>query len=110
MVISQLKEGKITEEKFMQSRRDFENIREINKYIFNTLKQPINYENNATMLNTIQNIESLYFEYLKVLPTNIMDFQQEKLESYLLLFGATLLGLSLYAGEVLFYSYTANKR
>lgn len=71
---------KSTDEKFLQSKNDFVNIREISKHVLNTLKEQAG-SNNSEILNIIQFIEELYLEYLKVLPTNIMDFQPEKLES-----------------------------
>lgn len=70
-----------TDEKFLQSKSDFTNIRGINEYIFETLKTQEGISNNKDTLNTIQFIEELYLEYLKVLPTNIMDFRPEKLQA-----------------------------
>lgn len=72
---------KSTDEKFMQNKRDFKNIKVISKFVFGTLKQKNCRVSNPGILDTIQTIEDLYIEYLETLPTSIMDFKQEKLES-----------------------------
>lgn len=70
---------KSTEEKFMSSRRDFENIKEINRYIFKILREQV-ISDSKEAADTIHTIESIYYEYLNTIPTNNVDFEPKKLE------------------------------
>ncbi len=70
-----------TDERLLQDKNDLINIKEISRHILDILKEQADCNSNSGILNTIQLVEELYLEYLKVLPTNIMDFQTEKLES-----------------------------
>jgi CheY-like chemotaxis protein len=72
---------KSTDEKFLQNKNDLENIKVISKHIINSLKEQAGNNNNSEMLKSIQLIEELYLEYIKALPTNIIDFEPAKLES-----------------------------
>lgn len=72
---------KSTDERLLQDKNDLLAITEISKHILNILKEQANCNNNSGIFNTIQLVEELYLEYLKVLPTNILDFKPEKLES-----------------------------
>lgn len=70
-----------TDEKFLQNKNDFHNIGVISKNLFNMLKEQAGQKSKAEILNALSLIEELYTEYLGILPTNIIDYQPERLES-----------------------------
>ncbi|MBT1280053.1 response regulator [Thermoanaerobacter sp. CM-CNRG TB177] len=72
---------KSTNEKLKQNKMDLDSIREISKFVFAILKQKSGLAGNSDMLDAIQVIEDLYLEYLKTLPTSIVDCEPKKLEA-----------------------------
>lgn len=72
---------RLTDERFLQSKNDFLNIRVVSRSMFNILEEQAKQKNSTEILNLLRLIEDLYMEYLGILPTKIIDFQPERLES-----------------------------
>lgn len=70
-----------TEEKIRNNKKNFESIKEINKYIFDILKKQLQEGNSFDAEKVIQTVENMYGRYIEALSAEIIEFNLERFET-----------------------------